>query len=106
VGVKRKQHSAEFKARVAMAALSGERTLAQLSWEFGIHPTMISTWNQELMNRASGCFGTATKRRPCARTRREGSLLRIKLAAPRGSIQIGHNSVATAPDEFTVVRML
>ena len=48
MGVKRKQHSAEFKARVAMAALSGEKSLAELSSEFGVHPTMISNWNQEL----------------------------------------------------------
>ena len=42
MGVKRKQHSAEFKARVAMASLSGEKTLTELSAEFGVHPTMIS----------------------------------------------------------------
>jgi len=56
VGVKRKQHSAEFKARVAMAAMAGEKTLAELSSEFGVHPTMISTWKQELMKRASELF--------------------------------------------------
>jgi transposase len=56
VGVKRNQHSAAFKARIAMAALSGEKTLAELSSEFGIHPTMISTWKQELMRRASELF--------------------------------------------------
>ena len=56
MGVKRKQHSAAFKARVAMATLSGEKTLAELSSEFGIHPTMISTWKQELMRRASELF--------------------------------------------------
>ena len=46
MGVKSKQHSAEFKARVAMAALSGEKTLAELSAEFGVHPTMISNWSR------------------------------------------------------------
>jgi transposase-like protein len=54
--VKRKQHGAEFKARVAMAALSGEKTLAELSSQFGVHPTMISTWKQELTKRASELF--------------------------------------------------
>jgi transposase len=49
-GRKRKQHSAEFKAR---AVLSGEKTLAELSSEFGIHPKMISAWKQELIKRAS-----------------------------------------------------
>jgi transposase-like protein len=61
VGIKRKQHSAEFKARVAMAALSGEKTLADLSAEFGVHPTMISTWKLELMKRASELFARGNK---------------------------------------------
>ena len=61
MGVKRKQHSAEFKARVAMAALSGEKTLAELSSEFGVHPTMISTWKQELMKRANELFARSNK---------------------------------------------
>jgi len=61
VGVKRKQHSAEFKARVAMAALSGAKTLAELSSEFGVHPTMISTWRQELMKRAGELFARGNK---------------------------------------------
>jgi transposase len=61
VGVKRKQHSAAFKAQVAMAALSGEKTLAELSSEFGVHPTMISTWKQELMKRANELFTRGNK---------------------------------------------
>ena len=56
MGIKRKQHSAELKARVAMAALSGEKTLTQLSAEFGVHPTMISGWKQELVKRAGELF--------------------------------------------------
>jgi transposase-like protein len=61
VGVKRKQHSAEFKARVAMASLSGEKTLAELSAEFGVHPTMISNWKQELLTRAGELFARGSK---------------------------------------------
>ena len=61
MGVKRKQHSAEFKARVAMAALSGEKTLAELSSEFGVHPAMIGTWKQELVKRASELFARGNK---------------------------------------------
>jgi len=40
MGTKRKQHSAQFKAEVAMAALSGTKTLAELASEYGVHPTM------------------------------------------------------------------
>ena len=61
MSVKRKQHSAAFKARVAMAALSREKTLAELSSEFGVHPTMISTWKQELMKRANELFTRGNK---------------------------------------------
>ena len=61
MGVKRKQHSADFKARVAMAALSGEKTLAELSVEFRVHPTMISSWKQELVKRAGELFARGSK---------------------------------------------
>jgi len=40
-----------------MASLSGEKTLAELSAEFGVHPTMISNWKQELVKRAGELFG-------------------------------------------------
>ncbi len=56
MGVKRKQHSAQFKAQVAMAAPSGDKTLAELSAEYTVHPTMISTWKQELVKRAGELF--------------------------------------------------
>ena len=44
-----------------MASLSGEKTLAELSAEFGVHPTMISTWKQELMKRANELFARGKK---------------------------------------------
>src|SRR5271170_3837277 len=44
-----------------MAALSGEKTLAELSAEFGVHPTVISNWKQELVNRAGELFARGNK---------------------------------------------
>jgi transposase-like protein len=44
-----------------MASLSGEKTLAQLSVEFGVHPTMISNWKQELVKRAGELFARGSK---------------------------------------------
>ena len=44
-----------------MAALSGEKILAELSAEFGVHPTMISGWKQELVTRAGELFARGNK---------------------------------------------
>ena len=44
-----------------MASLSGEKTLAELSAEFGVHPTMISNWKQELVKRAEELFARGSK---------------------------------------------
>ena len=54
-----------------MAALSGDKTLAELSAEFGVHPTMISNWKQELVKRAGELFGRGSKA-PAGRGRAEG----------------------------------
>lgn len=62
MGVKRKQHGAKFKAQVAMAALAGDKTLAELSSEYGVHVTMISTWKQELVKRADELFERDNKK--------------------------------------------
>ncbi len=62
MGTKRKQHSAQFKAQVAMSALSGDRTLAELASEYGVHQTMISTWKQELVKNAKDLFERGNKK--------------------------------------------
>lgn len=44
---KRKRYSAEFKAKVAMEAIRGEATLAELASRFGIHPVMVAQWKKQ-----------------------------------------------------------
>ena len=61
---KRKNHSPEFKARVALEALKGERTVAELSSQFGVHPTMIHSWKKALLEGASGVFERGGKKAP------------------------------------------
>ncbi len=53
---KRKQYSPEFKAKVALAALKNEQTVAELAARYEIHPTMINTWKRNLLNGAADVF--------------------------------------------------
>ena len=52
----RKHHSNEFKAKVALAALKGDKTMAELSSEFGIHANMITRWKSEAKDGLPGVF--------------------------------------------------
>jgi putative transposase len=56
MGTKRKVHSDEFKAKVAMEAAKGVRTLSELSSMFAIHPTVISHWKRQLLEGAPSVF--------------------------------------------------
>ena len=54
---KRKSHTAAFKAQVALAAVKGDKTLAELAEQFSVHPTQITEWKQQLLARAADVFG-------------------------------------------------
>lgn len=55
----RRTHSAAFKAKVALAAVKGERTLAELAQQFDVHPNQITEWKRQLQERAADVFGVA-----------------------------------------------
>lgn len=55
----RRTHSAAFKAKVALAAVKGERTLAELAQQFDVHPNQITEWKRQLQERAADVFGMA-----------------------------------------------
>ena len=57
----RRNHSADFKAKVALAAIRGEKTLIELSQQFDVHPNQIKQWQDQLLAGASGVFGDEAK---------------------------------------------
>ena len=59
---KRRNHDAGFKARVALEAVKGERTVSELAEEYGVHPTMIHQWKKALLDGAADIFERGTKK--------------------------------------------
>lgn len=57
----RRNHGAVFKAKVALEAIRGEQTLIELSQRFQVHPTQITKWKKELLDRAQELFGGGKK---------------------------------------------
>lgn len=55
----RRNHTAAFKAKVAIAALKGDETLTVLAEKFDVHPNQITQWRTQLLENAAGVFGTA-----------------------------------------------
>ncbi|BDQ37045.1 transposase [Pseudodesulfovibrio nedwellii] len=61
---KRRRFSAEFKARVALDALSGEHTISELASKHGVHPNQISTWKKQAKEEIVESFSGKTKNIP------------------------------------------
>jgi transposase len=53
---KRKQYRPEFKAKVALEAVRGEKTISELASQYEVHPTMINNWKRQLLDEAGRLF--------------------------------------------------
>ena len=54
----RRNHTAVFKAKVALSAIKGEKTLSELAELFDVHPNQITTWKAQLLDGVAGVFGS------------------------------------------------
>jgi len=73
---KRRAHSDKFKAKVAIEAIKGIKTLSELATEYKIHPNQISTWKKQLQMNAAELFAHGKKSR--SKTEEELSLTALK----------------------------
>ncbi len=59
---KRRNHSAQFKVKVALAAAKGQKTIAELSQEYKVHPTQIVQWKKQFMDSLPEIFSVRRKK--------------------------------------------
>ena len=60
----RRNHTPAFKAKVALAALKDDRTMAQLGEQFDVHPNQIATWKDQLLAGAADVFQRGSNGKP------------------------------------------
>jgi transposase len=58
---KRRNHLPGFKAKVALAAIKGDKTLAELAQQFDVHQNQITEWKRQLLEQADSVFGSASE---------------------------------------------
>jgi transposase-like protein len=64
----RRTHAPAFKAKVALAAIKGEKTLAELAQQFDVHPNQITDWKARVLEGVAGLFGSDASRPEVAPT--------------------------------------
>ena len=81
---KRRQHSNEFKFRIALEAVKGVKTVSQLAAEYNVHPTQIGNWKKQLLQQGSTLFMRPNDRQQREQQEKEAELYeqigRLKMA--------------------------
>jgi transposase len=74
MGRKRRRFTDEFKAKVALAAVRGDKTASELASQFGIHANQVSTWKRRLLEGAAALFAEGHSRSPDESSAKEPEL--------------------------------
>lgn len=74
--IMRRKHDASFKARIALEAVKGEKTIGQLASEYAIHPNQIRQWRQQLLEMLPEIFSNRWPQKEKARDELEAELYR------------------------------
>ena len=81
--MKRKQHSSEFKARVAVEAIRGVKTINEIASTYGVHPNVVGLWKKQALDHLPELFGDGRRRKPA-----DDESLRDRLYQQIGQLQV------------------
>lgn len=90
---KRKQYNPEFKARVALEAVRGEKTTSELASQYQLHPTVINNWKRQLTEGASSLFEKDTEKVKSNQTNQQAQL--DELYRQIGQLKVERDFLAT-----------
>ena len=101
---KRKRYSADFKAKVALEALRGELTTAQLATKHGIHQTMVGEWKKQAMEGLTAVFSDRSAAAETARAASEADV--EKLHAKIGQLLMERDFLAKAFRSMSIEHLI
>ncbi len=76
---KRRRHDPEFKARVALEALKGVKTIQQIAKDYDVHPVQVSEWKKTMAEGAAEVFGPGAGKTEAEEFERERAQLHAKI---------------------------